>query len=94
MTDLSIAHIAAREVLDCRGLPTVQVDLTLSDGTTGIADVPSGRSTGSHEATELRDGGSRFGGFGVLGAVRNVVDEIGPALRGFPVADQRALDAR
>jgi enolase len=94
VTDLSIAHIAAREVLDCRGLPTVQVDLTLSDGTVGVADVPSGRSTGSYEATELRDGGSRFGGFGVRGAVSNVVDQIGPALRGFPTADQRALDAR
>jgi enolase len=93
MTDLSIAQIAAREVLDCRGLPTVQVDLTLSDGTVGVADVPSGRSTGSHEATELRDGGTRFGGFGVLGAVRNVVEQIAPALRGFVVGDQRALDA-
>ena len=93
MTDLSIAQIAAREVLDCRGLPTVQVDLTLSDGTVGTADVPSGRSTGSHEATELRDGGTRFGGFGVQTAVRNVVEEIAPALQGFAVGDQRALDA-
>ena len=67
---------AAREVLDCRGLPTVQVDLELDGGVTGTADVPSGRSTGSNEACELRDGGDRFGGFGVRGAVGNVTGEI------------------
>ena len=92
MTDLSIAHIAAREVLDCRGLPTVQVDLTLSDGTVGIADVPSGRSTGSHEATELRDGGSRFGGFGVRGAVaqRRRADRPGAARRSRSATSARS----
>ena len=72
MHDLTISTIAAREVLDCRGLPTVQVDVRLADGTLGRADVPAGRSTGSNEAFELRDGGTRFGGFGVLGAVANV----------------------
>ena len=82
MPDLSISTITAREVLDCRGLPTVQVDVVLDDGTLGRADVPSGRSTGSYEAHELRDGGNRFGGFGVRGAVANVNDEIAPALVG------------
>ena len=72
-------------MLDCRGLPTVQVDLTLDDGTVGTADVPSGRSTGAAEATELRDGGRRFGGFGVLGAVGNVNGEIRDSLVGRPL---------
>ena len=71
-----ITAIRAREVLDCRGLPTVQVDLELEGGVTGTADVPSGRSTGSNEAHELRDGGDRFGGFGVRDAVANVTGEI------------------
>ncbi len=71
MPDLSISSITAREVLDCRGLPTVQVDV-IAGGVLGRADVPSGRSTGSHEAHELRDGGDRFGGFGVRTAVANV----------------------
>ena len=93
MSDLSISRITAREVLDCRGLPTVQVDVTLVNGMVGTADVPAGRSTGSYEARELRDGGERFGGFGVRGAAANVVDRIAPALRGHSVADQRALDA-
>jgi enolase len=64
----SIKAVRAREVLDCRGLPTVQVDVELDDGIVGTADVPSGRSTGSNEACELRDGGRRFGGFGVRGS--------------------------
>ena len=93
MRDLTISTIDAREVLDCRGLPTVQVDVRLADGTLGRADVPSGRSTGSNEAHELRDGGSRFGGFGVRGAVDNVTGVIQPALRGLEVSSQRALDA-
>ena len=93
MRDLTISTIDAREVLDCRGLPTVQVDLRLADGTLGRADVPSGRSTGSNEACELRDGGTRLGGFGVLGAVANVSSQIAPALRGASVASQRELDA-
>ncbi len=94
MHDLTISTIAAREVLDCRGLPTVQVDVRLADGTLGRADVPAGRSTGSNEAFELRDGGTRFGGFGVLGAVANVTSQIGPALVGASVESQRDLDRR
>jgi enolase len=92
MPDLSISSITAREVLDCRGLPTVQVDV-IAGGVLGRADVPSGRSTGSHEAHELRDGGARFGGFGVRTAVANVNDRIAPHLIGTDVAPQRALDA-
>jgi enolase len=88
-----IGAVTAREVLDCRGLPTVQVDLVLADGTVATADVPSGRSTGAAEATELRDGGARFGGFGVLGAVANVNGEIREALVGRPLPEQRQLDA-
>ena len=72
----TVASVRAREVLDCRGLPTVQVDVELDGGVTGTADVPSGRSTGSNEACELRDGGDRFGGFGVRGAVGSVTGEI------------------
>ena len=87
-----ITAIRAREVLDCRGLPTVQVDLELEDGSTGTADVPSGRSTGSNEAHELRDGGERFGGFGVRDAVANVTGEIAELLVGTALADQRTLD--
>lgn len=92
MPDLSISSITAREVLDCRGLPTVQVDV-VAGGVLGRADVPSGRSTGSHEAHELRDGGARFGGFGVRTAVANVNDRIAPHLIGHDAAPQRALDA-
>jgi enolase len=92
MPDVSISSIAAREVLDCRGLPTVQVDV-VAGGAVGRADVPAGRSTSSHEAHELRDGGTRFGGFGVRAAVANVTDRIAPALIGTPAAPQRALDA-
>ena len=93
MSGLEIKSLRAREVLDCRGLPTVQVDVGLADGTRGRADVPSGRSTGSNEAHERRDGGERFGGFGVRGAVDAVNGEIADALAGFDVASQRALDA-
>ena len=64
--DRTVVAVRAREVLDCRGLPTVQVDVVLDGGVTGTADVPSGRSTGSYEACELRDGGSRFGGLKAL----------------------------
>jgi enolase len=88
-----ITNLSAREVLDCRGLPTVQVDLALDDGTVATADVPSGRSTGSMEATELRDGGTRFGGFGVLGAVGAVNGEIREALVGRSLPGQRELDS-
>ncbi len=92
MAGYRITGITAREVLDCRGLPTVQADVWVDDRFLGRADVPSGRSTGANEAHELRDGGSRYGGFGVLRAVRNVVDEIGPALIGTDARAQREID--
>ena len=89
-----IAAIHAREILDSRGNPTVEVDVTLSGGARGRAAVPSGASTGAHEAVELRDGDKgRFGGKGVLGAVAAVNGEIAQALNGTSVSDQRALDA-
>jgi len=87
-----ITGLAAREVLDCRGLPTLQVDIVLDGELTGTADVPSGRSTGRNEAFELRDGGERFGGFGVLTAAGNVTGEIAAALLGQELTSQRALD--
>jgi enolase len=89
-----ISAIDAREVLECRGLPTVQVDIALDDGTVATADVPSGRSTGAYEVAELRDGGERFGGFGVLGAVQAVRGEIADALVGEELPTQRELDRR
>ena len=88
----TIEAIRAREVLDCRGLPTVQVDVELDGGVIGTADVPSGRSTGSNEACELRDGGDRFGGFGVRDAVDNVTGEIASMLVASVLPEQRALD--
>jgi enolase len=87
-----ISHVAAREVLDSRGNPTVEVDVTLSSGATGRAIVPSGASTGAHEATELRDGGTRFKGKGVLNAVANVNSEISTALVGIDASNQSAID--
>jgi enolase len=87
-----ISHVAAREVLDSRGNPTVEVDVTLASGATGRAIVPSGASTGAHEATELRDGGSRFKGKGVLNAVANVNSEISTALVGSDASNQSAID--
>ncbi|HZO07047.1 MAG TPA: phosphopyruvate hydratase [Solirubrobacterales bacterium] len=87
-----ITGLAAREVLDCRGLPTLQVDVELDGAITGTADVPSGRSTGSNEAFELRDGGERFGGFGMLQAAGNVTGEIADALLGTELRSQRQLD--
>jgi enolase len=88
-----IEEIVAREVLDSRGNPTVEVDVQLESGITGSAIVPSGASTGAHEALELRDGDkSRYGGKGVLQAVQNVNTEVVVALRGLDAADQIALD--
>jgi enolase len=92
MTAPLVTALLAREVLDCRGLPTVQVELELEGEISATADVPSGRSTGSAEAAELRDGGRRFGGFGVLEAVANVNGELREALVGRPLAEQRVLD--
>jgi enolase len=87
-----IEAIHARQILDSRSNPTVEVDLRLAGGATGRAAVPSGASTGSREALELRDGGSAFGGKGVTRAVANVNGEIADAIRGREVSDQRALD--
>ena len=89
----TIDFIDAREILDSRGNPTVEVDVVLADGSVGRAAVPSGASTGAHEAVELRDGdASRYGGKGVLIAVRNVVERIGPELLGLDAADQTGID--
>jgi enolase len=87
-----IEHIVGREVLDSRGNPTVEVEVVLDSGATGRAIVPSGASTGQFEAVELRDGGDRFGGKGVLDAVGHVDDEIYDALVGFDALDQRDVD--
>jgi len=90
----AIVDIIAREILDSRGNPTVEVDVTLEDGTMGRAAVPSGASTGAHEAVELRDGDpSRYHGKGVLKAVDAVNGEIADALVGIDAEDQRGLDA-
>src|SRR5262250_502672 len=90
----AIIDIVGREILDSRGNPTVEVDVTLEDGSFGRAAVPSGASTGAHEAVELRDGDkSRYLGKGVLNAVAAVNDEIYPELMGMDATDQRAIDA-
>ena len=89
----AIIDIAAREILDSRGNPTVEVDVTLEDGSMGRAAVPSGASTGAHEAVELRDGDkSRFGGKGVLKAVEAVNRDIFDAISGFEAEDQVKID--
>lgn len=89
----TLSTIKALEILDSRGNPTIQVTVTLDDGSVGTAAVPSGASTGSHEALELRDGDAkRFGGKGVLQAVKNVTGPIATALVGMPVADLRKID--
>jgi enolase len=88
----AIEQVRAREVLDSRGNPTVEVEVVLSSGAAGRAMVPSGASTGSHEATEWRDGGERYGGKGVLGAVERVNGEIADVLNGFEASDQRGVD--
>ena len=91
--DTSIVLVAAREILDSRGNPTVEVDVLLADGSVGRAAVPSGASTGAHEAVELRDGEKgRFRGKGVRHAVENVIVEIGPAVVGLDAADQAGVD--
>ncbi len=89
----AIKDIRARQILDSRGNPTVEVDVILEGGVMGRADVPSGASCGAHEALELRDGDkSRYLGKGVLKAVKNVTDVIGPALRGQDASNQEAID--
>ena len=91
--DMKIKKIHAREILDSRGTPTVEAEVTLDYGCTGIASVPSGASTGEHEAIELRDGDpDRYFGKGVLKAVSNVNDIIAPELIGMNILDQEAID--
>jgi enolase len=89
---MRIESIVAREILDSRGNPTVEVDVTLACGVVGRAAVPSGASTGENEALELRDGDQRYLGKGVLKAVENVNKIIAPALQGMFANEQRAID--
>ncbi len=91
MSQIQTVH--ARQILDSRGNPTVEVEVALDDGTIGRAAVPSGASTGQFEAVELRDGDGRYGGKGVRKAVAAVLDDIGPELLGFEASEQRLVDA-
>jgi len=91
---VKIEYVTARELLDSRGNPTVEVDCLLEDGSFGRAAVPSGASTGEFEAVELRDGDERYGGKGVRRAVDNVRDVIAPAILGLDATEQRVVDAR
>jgi enolase len=93
LSKTNIVHVHAREILDSRGNPTVEAEITLADGSFGRAGVPSGASTGSLEAVELRDGGNRFGGKGVQNAVGHVLDTLAPAVIGLDAVDQEAIDA-
>src|SRR5260370_20165709 len=88
----SIEAIHARQILDSRGNPTLEVEVALDDGTVAKAGVPSGASTGAFEAVELRDGGSEYGGKAVSRAVQGVIDEIQPGLLGHEADDQRLID--
>src|SRR3569832_352943 len=91
----AIVDIFGREILDSRGNPTIEVDVILEDGSLGRAAVPSGASTGAHEAVELRDGDKgRYAGKGVLTAVDNVNDKIGPEIIDMDATDQRSIDLR
>jgi enolase len=90
----SVASVHGRQILDSRGNPTVEVDVRLDSAAFGRAAIPSGASTGVHEAVELRDGGDAYGGKGVTRAVANVDGEIAEAVRGIDAADQEALDRR
>ena len=87
-----IEQVGAREILDSRGNPTIEVEVALDDGTLSRAAVPSGASTGEHEAVELRDGGDRYGGKGVEKAVNAVLDEIAPAVIGLDAIEQLTVD--
>lgn len=93
MTSTTIADVRCWEALDSRGRPTVGCAVTLTSGATGRVIAPSGASTGAHEAKELRDGGSRYGGYGVRRAVANVLDELRPAVLGHHATDQARIDA-
>jgi enolase len=88
----SITGVAAREILDSRGNPTIEVEVLLDDSTVGRAAVPSGASTGAFEAVEKRDGGERYGGKGVESAVASVIEEIGPEILGQEATEQRLVD--
>src|SRR6202166_2164800 len=91
----AIVDIIGREILHSRGTPTVEVDVVLDDGSRGRAGVPSGASTGAHEAVELRDGDKkRYLGKGTLTAVRNVLDGIAPTVVGMNVLDQTGIDRK
>ena len=90
----TIEAVGAREILDSRGNPTVEVEVALDDGTVSRAAVPSGASTGAFEAVELRDGGERYGGKGVHKAVDAVLDTIAARCVGFEASDQRLIDQR
>src|SRR3954471_10100973 len=95
MTALLVTHVAGREILDSRGNPTLEAEVHLNDGTIGRAAVPSGASTGEHEAHELRDGDkNRYGGKGVKKAVQNIKDLLGPAVLKMNPLDQAAVDHR
>ena len=95
MAASDIANVRGREILDSRGNPTVEVDVILEDGSFGRGAVPSGASTGTHEAVELRDlDAKRYLGRGVRRAIRNVQDQLGPAVKGMDALDQEALDER
>src|SRR5256714_13856802 len=95
MSPTSIARINAREILDSRGNPTVEVDVHLESGAMGRAAVPSGASTGEHEAWELRDGDKkRYGGKGVSKAVRGVMEKIAPAIAGWDALEQAKIDEK
>jgi enolase len=91
----TIKTIVAREILDSRGNPTIEAQVALSDGAIGVAAVPSGASTGKHEAVELRDGDKcRYSGLGVLKAVSNVNNKIAPALTGMIASEQEKIDRK
>ena len=93
MSNFTISKIIGRQIIDSRGNPTVEADVYLEDGTMGRAAVPSGASTGSGEALELRDGGDHYGGKGVSKAVSNINGAIAERLSGFDASDQAGLDA-
>ena len=92
---MKIKSVRGREILDSRGNPTIEAEVLLESGVTGVASVPSGASTGEHEAIELRDGDpKRYGGKGVLKAVENINEKIAPALIGMSALDQRTIDRK
>ena len=90
----AIKSVLAREILDSRGNPTVEVEVLLESGVRGVAAVPSGASTGAHEAVELRDGGARYGGKGVQKAIAGIVEELAPAIISMNPTAQRAIDEK